>query len=281
VEPKNHSKHDTPGGYGITPCATSFELVHIAAASPESAARTPIVLPVGACPGMPIWAADGKRFAFVNLSPEAVELWIGDAKTGEVHQVPGARLNPMFEDEMQWMPDQKTLLVRLVPEGMGAPPPEPTVPNGPSIQETEGEKGQSSTYENRDTLGSKHDEDVFDYFAASQLALVDATTAAITPLGKPGNFDSLDPAPDGQHILVTAIHKPYSYVTTYDRFQRKSKSGTYPIARTSLCILSRHFHWRIAFPYTAFRSVRAIFPGAPPSRRPSSGRKRSMAATGM
>jgi len=22
VEPKNHSKHDTPGGYGITPCAT-------------------------------------------------------------------------------------------------------------------------------------------------------------------------------------------------------------------------------------------------------------------
>ena len=32
VEPKNHSKHDTPGGYGITPCATSFELVHIAAA---------------------------------------------------------------------------------------------------------------------------------------------------------------------------------------------------------------------------------------------------------
>ena len=123
VEPKNHSKHDTPGGYGITPCATSFELVHIAAASPESAARTPIVLPVGACPGMPIWAADGKRFAFVNLSPEAVELWIGDAKTGEVHQVPGARLNPMFEDEMQWMPDQKTLLVKLVPEGMGAPPP--------------------------------------------------------------------------------------------------------------------------------------------------------------
>jgi dipeptidyl aminopeptidase/acylaminoacyl peptidase len=221
VEPKNHSKHDTPGGYGITPCATSFELVHIAAASPESAARTPIVLPVGACRGMPIWAADGKRFAFVNLSPEAVELWIGDAKTGEVHQVPGARLNPMFEDEMQWMPDQKTLLVKLVPEGMGAPPPEPTVPNGPSIQETEGEKGQSSTYENRDTLGSKHDEDVFDYFAASQLALVDATTAAITPLGKPGNFDSLDPAPDGQHILVTAIHKPYSYVTTYDRFPKE------------------------------------------------------------
>jgi dipeptidyl aminopeptidase/acylaminoacyl peptidase len=213
VEPKNHSKHDTPGGYGITPCARSFELVRIADASQVS-----IALPEGACPGAPVWAADGKRFAFVNLAPEAVELWIGDAKTGKIHKVPGVRLNPMFNDEMQWMPDQKTLLVKLVPDGMGAPPPEPVVPAGPSIQETTGEKGQSSTYENRDTLGNKHDEDVFDYYAASQLALVDAATEAITPVGKPGNFEAVASAPDGQHILVAAIHKPYSYVTTYDRF---------------------------------------------------------------
>jgi dipeptidyl aminopeptidase/acylaminoacyl peptidase len=216
VEPKNHSKHDTPGGYGITPCARSFELVHVA-----DGAQIPVALPEGACPGAPVWAADGKRFAFINIASEAVELWIGDAKTGEAHQVPAAHLNPMLGDEMQWMPDQKTLLVKLVPEGMGSPPPEPIVPTGPSIQETGGEKGQSSTYENRDTLLNKHDEDLFDYFAASQLAFVDVTTAAITKLGKPGNYESVDPAPDGQHILVTAIHKPYSYVTTYDRFPRE------------------------------------------------------------
>jgi dipeptidyl aminopeptidase/acylaminoacyl peptidase len=216
VEPKNHSKHDTPGGYGITPCVRSFELVRIA-----DAAQIPVALPEGACPGGPIWAADGKRFAFVNLAPEAVELWIGDGKTGKVHKVHGARLNPMFNDEMQWMPDQKTLLVKLVPEGMGAPPPEPVVPSGPSIQETTGEKGQSSTYENRDTLSNKHDEDLFDYYAASQLALVDAGTGAITPVGKPGNYEAVAPAPDDQHIIVAAIHKPYSYVTTYDRFPRE------------------------------------------------------------
>ena len=221
VEPQNHSKHDTPGGYGITPCARGFELVRIAAASPKDSTQIHITLPAGACPGMPVWAADGKRFAFVNIAPEAVELWIGEARTGEVHKVPGARLNPMFNDEMQWMPDQKTLLVKLVPDGMGAPPPEPTVPPGPSIQETEGEKGQSSTYENRDTLRNKHDEDLFDYYAASQLALVDAPTAAITPLGKPGNYESVSAAPDGRHILVAAIHKPYSYVTTYDRFPQE------------------------------------------------------------
>jgi dipeptidyl aminopeptidase/acylaminoacyl peptidase len=267
VEPRNHSKHDTPGGYGITQCARGFDLVHIAA-SPENAAQIHIALPAGACPGAPVWAADGKRFAFVNLAPEAVELWIGDAKTGEVHPVPGAHLNPMFNDEMQWMPDQKTLLVKLVPAGMGAPPPEPIVPIGPSIQETEGEKGQSSTYENRDTLGNKHDEDVFDYFAASQLALVDAATAAITPLGKPANYESLAPAPDGQHILVTAIHKPYSYVTTYDRFPQevevwdvsdRSRVAAHTIASLPLAdrvpiagvpVGPRDFSWRASEPAT-------------------------------
>jgi dipeptidyl aminopeptidase/acylaminoacyl peptidase len=127
----------------------------------------------------------------------------------------------MLDDEMQWMPDQKTLLVKLVPKELGPPPPEPIVSAGPSIQETDGQKGQSSSYEVRDTLGSKHDEDLFDYFAVSQLALVDTATSAVTPLGKPGNYESLDPAPDGHHILVAAIHKPYSYVTTYDRFPKE------------------------------------------------------------
>ncbi len=213
VEPKNHSRHDTPGGYGITRCATGFDLVHVGRSEPSH-----VALPAGACPGEPIWAADGKHFAFVNIASESVELWIGDGKSGAVHRVPGARVNAMLDDAVQWMPDQKSLLVKLVPEGMGAPPPEPIVPMGPSIQETGGEKGQSSTYETRDTLNNKHGEDLFDYYAATQLAFVDAVTAAITPLGKPANYESLDPAPDGRHILVTAIHKPYSYVTTYERF---------------------------------------------------------------
>jgi hypothetical protein len=52
VETRNHSKHDTPGGYGITPCATGFELVHIA-----GGAQIHIALPAGACPG----ACDGSN----------------------------------------------------------------------------------------------------------------------------------------------------------------------------------------------------------------------------
>ena len=213
IEPKNHSKHDTPGGYGIAPCVRSLVLVTIA-----DGAQKPITLPQRACPGSPMWSADGKRFAFENVAETSVELWIGDAVTGAVRRVPGVRLNPMLEDTVQWMPDQKTLLVKLVPERMGPPVPAPLVPAGPSIQESLGDKGQSSTYENRDTLGNPHDEELFDYYASAQLALVNAGSSAIQLLGKPDRFQQVDPAPDGRHLLVTAIRKPYSYVTTFDRF---------------------------------------------------------------
>src|SRR5208282_2384648 len=84
VEPRNHSKHDTPGGYGITRCARGFDLVRIA-----DGTQIHVPLPAGACPGQPAWAAGGKRFAFVNLAEESVELWIGEAESGRVHQAPG------------------------------------------------------------------------------------------------------------------------------------------------------------------------------------------------
>ena len=216
VEPANHSKHDTPGGYGITPCATNYDLVHVA-----DSKQLHVALPGTACPGEPVWAADGKHFAFVNLATDSVELWIGDAATAQAHKIPTVRLNPMFDDAFLWMPDQKTLLVKLVPKTLGPPPKETNAPIGPSIQETTGQKGTSSTYEVRDTLNNKHDEDVFDYYAATQLALINVATEAVMPIGKQANYEDLDPAPDGKHVRVTYIHKPYSYVTTHDRFPQE------------------------------------------------------------
>jgi len=221
IEIANHSKHDTPGGYGVTPCAQSFELVAV-----PGGASTKVTLPAGACAARPYWSADGKRFAFANTAKDSVELWIGDAATGALRKVPGLRLNPMLDGELQWMPDHRALLVKAVPDHLGAPPAEPLASIGPSIQETGSGKGESSTYETRDTLKDKHDEDLFDYYAASQVELVDATTLAVTRVGKQGNIADVDPAPDGQHLLVSTIHKPYSYVTTAERFPREVEVWT-------------------------------------------------------
>ena len=211
LEPRTRARHDTPGGYGITPCARDMTVVTVA-----TGAETRVQLPRG-CAQSAMWSADGKHFVFRNTA-DSVELWVGDATTGQMHVVANARLNPMLGWTMQWMPDQKSLLVKLVPDDQGAPPTAQAAPFAPNVQETSGEKGESSTYETRDTLASKHDEDLFDYYATSQLALIDASSGAITKIGKPAIFTDVDVAPDGEHVRVAVIHKPYSYVTTYDRF---------------------------------------------------------------
>ncbi len=213
LEPRTRRKHDTPGGYGVAPCASTFALVDVA-----TSRETPVALPAGGCADNITWSADGKRFAFRNTASDSVELWVGDAATGATHRLGDARLNPMLGSSMQWLADQQTLLVKLVPEHQGPPPAASAVADGPSIQETDGQRGESSTYETRDTLKNKHDEDLFEYYGTSQLALVDATTGHITRIGAPAVLTEVAAAPDGDHLLVTTIEKPYSYVTTYGRF---------------------------------------------------------------
>jgi dipeptidyl aminopeptidase/acylaminoacyl peptidase len=213
VEPRTRRKHDTPGGYGVAQCAQSIALVDVA-----TSRERPITLPVGGCADAIQWSADGRRFAFRNTSASEVELWIGDVASGAIHRLGNARLNPMLGSSHQWLADQKTLLVKLVPDNVGKPPEASVTATGPSIQETDGKSGESSTYEARDTLSNKQDEALFDYYATSQLALVDAETGAVTQVGRPAVLSSIDPAPDGQHVLVDTLKKPYSYVTTYERF---------------------------------------------------------------
>ncbi len=181
----------------------------------------PVHLPADLKLGFPAWNANGKRFAFTVFGSDSVELWIGDAASAQARRIPGVRLNPFFGNPFQWMPDQKTLLVRAVPEAQGAPPQPEAAPRGPSIQETSGAKAPSSTYEARDVLRNPKDEDLFEYYASSQLLLVDAETGRTTPLLKPDFYARLSPAPDGRHLLIETIHRPFSYLTTCERFPRQ------------------------------------------------------------
>ena len=129
------------GGYGITPCATGFELVRVA-----DGGKLPSRSPPGMCPGNPAWAADGKRFAFVNMAPDSVELWIGDARTGACNAFPACGSTRCSTKHCSGWPIRRRCSSSSCPSQRGAPPPVSRAA-GPSIQETNGEKGESSTYE--------------------------------------------------------------------------------------------------------------------------------------
>jgi dipeptidyl aminopeptidase/acylaminoacyl peptidase len=211
VEPGTRRKHDTPGGYGVAPCAQTLSVVDVA-----TSRETSIALPPGGCADGFSWSPDGATFAFRNTSAEAVELWAG-GRDGKTHRVGDVRLNPMLGSSLQWAPDNRTLLVKLIPEGSGAAPAAEALAEGPRIQESTG-GGEFSTYEARDTLRNQADAALFEYYGTSQLAFVDAASGTVTRVGAPAAVSDVDLSPDGEHILVTSIRKPYSYAVTYRRF---------------------------------------------------------------
>jgi dipeptidyl aminopeptidase/acylaminoacyl peptidase len=124
------------------------------------------------------------------------------------------------------MPDQETLLVKLVPPGRGTPPEAPLAPPGPKVQESSGTTTASSTYEARDLLRNSADADLFDYYATSRLALVHVPTGRVTPLGEAAVFGSVSPAPAGQHLLVERVQRPYSYLRAWYRFPKEVEVWT-------------------------------------------------------
>ena len=147
---------------------------------------------------------------FMNTTANRVELWVGDAATGKIRNLKGVAVNSTIGNPLTWMPDNHTLLVQLVPATRGAAPAEPSVPDEPNTQESSGRPGPVRTYE--DLLKTPHDEKLFEYYATSQLALIDAVSGHSTPVGQAAIFQAIDPAPDGHHLLVTRLHRPFSYL---------------------------------------------------------------------
>ena len=145
-----------------------------------------------------------------------MELWVADTATAKARKIAGVAINAAHGEPVQWMPDSRTLLVQTIPAGRGKPPASPLAPKGPNIQESAGKAGPVRTLQ--DMLTSAHDEDLFDYYATAQLALVDTAGGKLSPIGKPAIFTATEPAPDGKHILVSRIHRPYSYLHSSHSF---------------------------------------------------------------
>jgi dipeptidyl aminopeptidase/acylaminoacyl peptidase len=182
-------------------------------------AETKITLPVGAHVSAPEWSGDGKRFAFTNTTPTGIELWVGDAATGALTKVRGAAVNAIYGDAVQWMPDGRTLLVQLVPSARQKLAPAPSVPAGPTIQESSGKAAPVRTYE--DMLKNPYDEDQFEYYATAQLAYVDAASGKVANVGQPAIYETARPSPDGKYLLVARVHRPFSYLHPVSDFPKE------------------------------------------------------------
>jgi len=161
------------------------------------------------------WTACGKRFAVTVELDDHVGLWIGST-AGDFKEVKGLAVNPLMGTPVKWLPDQKRLMIRKIPERGAAPEP-PAIPAGPKILESSGAKARS-TYEARNLLVTAHDDLLFEYYCTSELIILDPSTGKSKPIGKPAIYTTSDFSPDGQYILIERLKPPWSHEVAWWRF---------------------------------------------------------------
>ncbi|KAI7748453.1 hypothetical protein M8C21_007611 [Ambrosia artemisiifolia] len=173
------------------------------------------------------WSTDGKHLAFSIRQDQdddddgsKLRVWVADVETGKAKPLfhsPDVFLNAVF-DNYVWVNDS-TLLVCTIPSSRGSPPKKPLVPAGPKIQSNERKNVvQARTYQ--DLLKDEYDEDLFEYYATSQLVLV-SLDGTVKLFGEPAIYTSLDPSPDQKYVLLSSIHRPFSFNVPCGRFPVK------------------------------------------------------------
>ena len=194
--------------------ATHVELVAIADGSTRSVTGLPSggrIVQIDDASFSP----DGRLAAFSLTTAAGMELWILDVASGAAKRVL-EDLNGVFRGRpYAWLSDSRSLVAKVVPEGRGPPPEAPSVPSGPIVQEARGTKSAARTYQ--DLLTSHHDEALFEHYGKAQVVRV-SVEGAVHKLGAPGLVARAEPSPEGEHILVERLERPFSYLVPYYRF---------------------------------------------------------------
>jgi dipeptidyl aminopeptidase/acylaminoacyl peptidase len=182
----------------------------------------PVDLPAGQSVSVPVWAPDGRRFAFTVDEPDGIAVWVADATTAVAAPVPGLRVRDVLGGDptsggstVRWSRDSASLLVLGAP---GGPPELAAEPIEPQVEEAAGKHSQMLTFQ--DLLRTTADEDVFEALATTVPLRVDPVTGAATTLGPAGLYYNLTDSPDGQHLLVYRLKRPFSFRVPYPYFAR-------------------------------------------------------------
>jgi dipeptidyl aminopeptidase/acylaminoacyl peptidase len=181
-------------------------------------------LPDGARPSAPAWAPDGRRFVFTVDEADGIGVWVADAETATARQVPGLRVRDILGGDpltvgaaVRWSRDGGSLLALGVPDGSPPVAAKPALPE-PRTEETAGKRSQMATYQ--DLLRTAADADSFEALATSIPLRVDPLSGAAKELGPPGLYQRLADSPDGEHLLVHRLRRPFSFRVPYLYFAR-------------------------------------------------------------
>jgi dipeptidyl aminopeptidase/acylaminoacyl peptidase len=194
---------------------TYYSMKIKAVETPENV--TIIELPENPRIGFLKWSADSQKLAFTLTQETGLELWILYVAHGTIQCLTAPVLNAAYGTPYRWLDDQ-TLICKFVCNNRGEAPTLPSVPPGPLIQENLGSKKPTRTYTN--LLKNAHDEALFQYYLTSTLEKI-TLDGNRTQLISACLINEAIASPDSNFILISTIHKPFSYQVPAARFPKQ------------------------------------------------------------
>lgn len=226
------------------------------------------------------WSPKGDKIGFTITESTGVSLWVADAKTGIAHKLVYGNVGEnyiLLNGCLQcctyaWITnDELVAKIRLPDEVRGKEPKKAiSYKITPVIQENKGGTSKPA-WSYQDLLKNPYDELLFQYYLRAQVVLIKlidgGDSVQVQKLGKPGLIYQILPSPNGEYLIVSQLHKPFSYVVKYKRFPKKveiwNRKGevirkiadlplaeSVPIHRDSCRKGPRHVSWRRDKPAT-------------------------------
>ena len=193
----------------------------------------PIEIPKGARVSNATWSPDSARIAYFVHGEDATHIWVADVATGKSRQVTPRPVLATLVSSFDFTKDGTKIITVLVPENRSPMPALATVPTGPEVKATDpGDRNRLRTFPS--LMGTPQDFALLEWHATGQVAILDvpdptakpvqrrpargAAIPGLTLVGKPDMIRSLDLSPDGQHVRVNRMIKPFSYIVPVSSF---------------------------------------------------------------
>ncbi|WP_296314451.1 alpha/beta hydrolase family protein [Winogradskyella sp. UBA3174] len=166
------------------------------------------------------WSPDESMIACLNTTNSGVEVWVLNINDTKVSKLTTATVNANMGSTLNWMKDNKHLLVKMLPADR-----KPlintavAVPSGPTVSVSDGEKAQNRTYQ--DLLKTPNDEFNFEQLARSEIKKI-SINGSVTNFLEADMYRGVSFSPDGAYVMITKIERPFSYLVTYSRFPSES-----------------------------------------------------------
>ncbi|MFD0940723.1 alpha/beta hydrolase family protein [Pedobacter boryungensis] len=159
------------------------------------------------------WNPSETKIAFTQTTQNRVDLYVIDVATGKAMKVNKQPINAIMGGGATWV-DDNTLLYRVAVKAANLAPTRPLAPKGPTIQQNLGKAAPSPTLQ--DLIKSPFDEQLFEFFATSQL--VQNKAGVETLIGKPAIYSGISVSPDKNYLMLRTIKKPFSYLVSAGGF---------------------------------------------------------------